>query len=260
VHFGDRLGRLGGDRRIEAGGERGAPGIRRLLEVTAARFGVAEQHVTLARLVAVRIQLRQPLAQLRYQCRLLHLPLPRHGDPVGERHGGQPRRPAREVQGERADRYHQKRQQHGDARTDARPCFGAPGRRQQPPLHLEHCTGMFRGGDASVGQVAVQFGELRAVQRHSRLLPPTRGGSAAQRKGERCQGDRRQQGDGEPDHDFSRSARRCRSASLSGAGGSGRRRRAIAAAATPVSNASAGAPHSIRVVALNGGRRRTKLP
>ena len=61
-------------------------------------------------------------------------------------------------------------------------------------------------------------------------------------------------------HDFSRSARRRRSASFNGSGAAGWRRRATSTAARPASSAMPGAPHSTNVIALNGGRRRTKLP
>ena len=260
LRLGDRLGCLRGDRRIEPHGKRGPPGIGRLLQPAAARFGIAEQDVALMRLFAVRIEFAEPPAKLRDQRGLLRFPHARGGDPIGERHGGQSRRTTGEIQRERAKRHHQQRNQHRRARACPRPRLGTARGGEQPALHLQHRIGVFRRGDASVGEVAIQFRKLRAVQRDRRLLPAARGGGAAQRQCQRRQRDRRKQGNGEPDHDFSRSARRCRSASLSGAGGAGRRRRAISAAAMPASSAMPGAPHSTRVTALNGGRRRTKSP
>ena len=135
-----------------------------------------------------------------------------------------------------------------------------PAADEQAALDLQHRVGVFRGGDTSIGEVSIQFGKLGAMQRDRRLLPSARGCGAAQRQGQRREGDRCQQDNGEPDHDFSRSARRCRSASLSGAGAAGRRRRAITTAPMPASNAMPGAPQRANVVTLNGGRRRTKLP
>ena len=59
LRLGDRLGCFRGDRRIEPHGKRGAPGIGRLLQPAAARFGIAEQDVALVRLLAVRIESRR---------------------------------------------------------------------------------------------------------------------------------------------------------------------------------------------------------
>ena len=242
-------------------GERGAPRIGGFLQPAAAGFGIAEKYVALARLFAVRIDLAQPLAKLPDQRGLACFTLTRGGDAIGERDGGQFRRAAQQIQHAVAPSGTSTSAISTGPRELLRGAVSAPpGGGEQAALHLQHRVGVFRRGDASIGEVAVQFGELRAMQRDRRLLPAARGCGAAQRQGQRRKGDRRQQDDGEPDHDFSRSARRCRSASLSGAGAAGRRRRAISTAAMPASSAMPGAPQSAKVIALNGGRSRTKLP
>ena len=261
LRLGERLGCLRGDRRIEPHGKRGPPGIGRLLQPAAARFGIAEQDVALVRLFAARIESRRAAGEA---ARSAWPPaLPARARRRSDRRAAWQAVPAnhpRDTARTRQAAPPAARSAPARASLSRGPASAPPRGGEQPALHLQHRIGMFRRGDASIGEVAVQFRKLRAVQRDRRLLPAARGGGAAQRQCQRRQRDRRKQGNGEPDHDFSRSARRCRSASLSGAGGAGRRRRAISAAAMPASSAMPGAPHSARVTALNGGRRRTKSP
>ncbi len=59
---------------------------------------------------------------------------------------------------------------------------------------------MLGGADAALGEVAVELGELRAMQREIGVAPAARTGAAAEREGERRQRDAGEQQEGKPDH------------------------------------------------------------
>ena len=112
--------------------------------------------------------------------------------------------------------------------------------------------GVLRCGNPSIGQVAIQFGQLRPMQRERRLAPARaapRGAARAPMVRARSLANSdngRARSCGSVTTSSDRRDAGC-SAADSGSGGAGRRRRAISTAPAATSSASTGAAHSTRV-------------
>ena len=73
-------------------------------------------------------------------------------------------------------------------------------RGKQSSLHFQHRAGVFGCSDASVGKIAIQFDQLRAVQLDRRIATAACDGGAPQRPRERRERDDSEHGDRQPDH------------------------------------------------------------